>query len=124
MDRAHTRDAFARLLPPGDERLALLGEATPPLRHGSAGDVPVEGGGELGQRRCGGGGHRDIAREAADRIAREQRIDTEMDHLAFRARRLEAGDPRHIALDDEDRVGIVEIGPRIIAKMAGMVSGQ
>jgi len=75
VDRAHARDALAHLLPGRNERLAVLGEAPPPRRHGRPDDVPVEGGAELGQRRGRRGGHRNIAREAADRIAQEQRID-------------------------------------------------
>src|SRR5271169_2854332 len=34
VDRAHGRRAFARLLPPCDERLALFGEAASPFRYG------------------------------------------------------------------------------------------
>ncbi len=124
VDRAHGRDALARLLPGGDERLALFGDATPTFRHGGGGDVPVEGGAELRQRRCGGSGHREIARKTADRIARKQWIDAEMNDSALGPRRLEARDPRDIAFEDEDRVGAVEIGSRVIAEMARMVGGK
>src|SRR5260370_33941267 len=124
VDRAYARDAFARLLPLGNEPLALFGETTAPFRHGGGGHVPVEGGAELRQCRCSRPGHREGAREAADRITREQRIDAEMNDSAFGPRCLEARDPRDIALDDEDRVGTVEIGSRIIAEMTWMVGGK
>ena len=124
VDRAHARDAFARLLPTGDERLALFGKPALPLRHGGAAHPPVETGGEFRQRRCSGAGHREIARKTADRIARKQWIDAEMNDSAFGPRRLEARYPRDIAFENDDRVGAVEIWSRIIAEMAGMIGGD
>ena len=47
-----------------------------------------------------------------------------MDYLAVVPRRLEAGDPRHIAFENENRVGTVEVGARVIAEMAGMFVGE
>ncbi len=47
-----------------------------------------------------------------------------MDDAAVRRRRLAARRPRHIAIDDEDRVGIVEQRRRVIAEMAGVVGRQ
>src|SRR5262249_4039046 len=65
-----------------------------------------------------------IARETADRVARKKRIGAEMEHLAVVPRRLEPGDPRYIAFEDEDRVGTIEVGARVIAEMAAMVGGE
>src|SRR5437764_1342954 len=54
------------------------------------------------QGQSGCAGDRDIAGEAADRVAAEQRVGAEMDHLAIGRRRLAARQPRHVAFEDDD----------------------
>src|SRR5439155_8323248 len=71
-----------------------------------------------------GGSDRDMSGKTADRVAAEQRVDAEMDDLAIGWRLLSARRPRHVAIDDEDRVGVAEKFPRVVAKVAGMVGRQ
>ena len=124
VDRAQVRGSLAAFLPSGDERVPRACDLPTALRDHCVGDVPIECRAELGQ--CGGShaGHRDIARKAADRVAGEQRIDADMDYLAVVPRRLEAGDPGHIAFEDDNRVGTVEVGARVIAEMGWMIGGK
>src|SRR6266700_3328669 len=124
VDWAHRRGALTRFPPTHDERLALPAEAPPALRHRGPSDLPVEGGAELRQRRGGAAGDRQVTWKSADRIPGEQRIDAAMDDLALGPRRLEARDPRDIAFEDEDRVGIVEVRPGVVAEMTGMVGRE
>ena len=66
-----------------------------------------------GNADAGAGGHRQIARKAANRVALRtagRRRDGRPGSL--RPRRLQARDPRHVAFEHQDRVGIVEIGAR------------
>jgi hypothetical protein len=124
MDRAEAGDRLPGFLPAG---LLCFRETVNPLPScvdGGFGNVAVERRGEFRQCRRRRTGHCEIARKSANRIAREQRIDAQMDDFASRPRRLKARDPGDIAFEHQDRVGIVEIRGRIIAEMAGMVGGK
>src|SRR5271166_1234773 len=107
VDRTQARYSCACSLPSGDERLSLRRDAPSVFGNGWLGDVSIERGAELGQ--CGGShaGHRDIAGKATDRVPGEQRIDADMDYLAVVPRRLEARDPRDVAFENEDHIGVV-----------------
>jgi len=112
--------AVARLLPPGEQVLPLLGQSAPARRYSGAVGAPVQGLGQLGKRRRRRAGKRQITWEAADRVAREQWVDANMDDLAFPLRRIQAGYPWNIALEDEDRGRAIQKRGRIVAQMAWM----
>src|SRR5262249_13284988 len=114
----------AGLLPFREQRLPQLADPSPPVSDVSLRDQSFEGRGQLREGRGRRSRYRQIAREAADWIAGEQRVDAGMDDLARGRRRLETRDPRDVAFYDEDRIGVVEIGRRVIAEMAGVVGGQ
>ena len=124
VDRTQARGILTRLLPSCDQRFPHGGSAAPAFSNSCLGDVSIKRGAELGQCSGGGTGYRQIAREAADRVAGKERIDTDMHHFAIMLRRLEARDPRDVAFEDEDRIGAVEIWTSVIAQMAGMVGGE
>jgi hypothetical protein len=47
-----------------------------------------------------------------------------MDELAVGRRRLAGGRPGHVAIDDEDRIGLAEQRAGVVAEVAGMVGRQ
>src|SRR5215472_13471011 len=67
-------------LPPGDKILPLRGQSAAPRRYGGVPDAPVQGLGQLGKHGRRRAGQRQITWEAADRVAREQWVDADMDH--------------------------------------------
>src|SRR6516225_8547085 len=83
--------------------------------------MAVERGTKFGERTGRRASDGEVAGKPTDRIAREERIDAEMDDLAFGLRSFEARDPWHIAFEHEDRVGTVEKRAGIVAEMAGMI---
>src|SRR5271169_731987 len=90
VDRAQARGSLAGSLPFGDERLPRAGDAPTAFGYRCFGDIAIECRAELGQCSGSHAGQCYIARKAADRIAREQRIDADVDYLAVVPRRLEA----------------------------------
>ena len=77
--------------------------------------------GERRQRRRKHAGNGEIAGKAAHRIGGKQRIDADMDDLAIGARRPLVGNPRHVAVDDQDQVGLLEIRIGFEAEMHRMI---
>ena len=88
----------------------------------------------IGQRRQGcrkiaqeGGGaaaERKVAREAADRNAAEQRIEPDVNDPAFRFEAHSLGNPRHVAFEHNDHVGLAEVRSGFVAKMHRMTRWQ
>ena len=53
-------------------------------------------------------GHQEVGLEFPERIAREQRVRTEADHLGAGAQRMQPRNPRHRAVEHRDHVGLAE----------------
>ena len=63
-------------------------------------------GDERGQRIDGAGLDRQIAREAAHRVAHEERLLADVGDVASRGRILQLRDPGRVGVDDDDKVGV------------------
>ena len=107
IDRRHAARFRQLALGAGARAFACFRDARPPCPKSCVADAVAECRRELGKHDARRAGYRDIARKAADRGAREQRIDADMDHLAMIGGIAVHGrDPRHVGLDHQDRVGL------------------
>jgi hypothetical protein len=123
-ERLHVPDLVAQFAPARLHRLALPGDPGATRRHRVLLYKRLQSPAKRRQYQPGRAGDRDIGGEAADRVAAEQRIDADMDDLALGRRRLAARGPRHVAIDDQDRIRLVEQGPGVVAEVTGMVRRQ
>ena len=71
--------------------------------------------GQRVERELGRARQANVDREAADGVAREQRIVGDLDHRRLGPRRLQRREPRRVRLDDEDRVGLEQVRARVVA---------
>ena len=62
--------------------------------------------------------------EPTDRIAREQRVLTDLDDLRLGPRGLELGEPRRVRLDDHDHVDVAQVRRRVVAGVKRVVLGK
>jgi len=90
-------------------RLASLREMAPACGNRRLGGQRFHGLPEQRQGQPSRAGDRDIAGKAADRVAAEERVDAEMDDPAIGRWLLSARGPRHVAIDDEDRIRLAEV---------------
>jgi hypothetical protein len=81
----------------------------------------------LGQRRHGeprGAGEGHVGGEAADRVAREERVHPELDDLRVGMRGSKVRIPGRVRFDDEDEVGLVEPGRGVETCVERMILGE
>ena len=76
------------------------------------------------QRLCGAGLHREIAREAAHRIAHVERVFADMRDAAAAGRMLQMRDPRHVGFKRDHQIGIGEQRAGLEAEMHRMARRQ
>ena len=103
---------------------ALVGDPAPMLRDRVGIELAFELRSERRERRQGAAGDGDVAGKAADRVTRIERVEPALDHLAIRSGGDPARDPRNVALDHQNCIGVRHEPRWIEREVHGMRRGQ